>query len=72
MTAEILADTRRLIALRAAIRRAQATADVIAERLRQRREDATRALLAAILNAPDDTARAEAIERARDVLGGAR
>lgn len=72
MTPEILRDTRRLSAICEAIRRAEHTREAIRDRLRRREADALRALLDAILDASDATARDEAIDRARDVLRGAR
>ena len=72
MTPEILRDTRRLLALCEAIRRAEHTRELIRERLRRREADALRALLGAILDAPDATTQGEAIGHARDVLRGAR
>lgn len=72
MTPEIRNDLRRMVALCEAIRRAEHTRDVIRERLRRREADALRALLDAILDAPDAATRDEAIVHARDVLRGAR
>ena len=72
MTPEILRDTRRLLALCEAIRRAEGTREAIRDRLRRREADDLRALLDAILDAPDATTRDEAVDRARDVLRGAR
>jgi len=71
MTPEILRDTRRLLALCEAIRRAEGTREAIRDRLRRREADALRALIDAILDAPDATTQGEAIGRARDVLRGA-
>ena len=70
MTSEIRRDIRRLMHLRAAITRAQGAAEEIRGRIQRRREAALTALLRAILDAPDDAARAEAIEHARQVLDG--
>lgn len=72
MTPEILRDTRRLLAICEAIRRAEHTRELIRERLRRREADALRALLDAILDASDATARDEAIDHARSALRGAR